>query len=260
MSDIENEEMRLQKFLSRSGVASRRASEKIILARRVKVNGKTVDELGVKVIPSKDIVEVDERPISLKPSDVYMMLYKPSGYVTTMEDPQGRPCVRDIMPLDKYPSLFPVGRLDMDTTGLLLFTSNGEVAQTILHPKHEITKHYVALVEGKVTDRELDFIRKGIELKDGMCAPANANIVPFEKKMARPVLPDHIDKYHTSVVELVIHEGRKRQVKRMLSKIGHPVINLHRDRVGPILLSDVKYGCSRHLSEKEVEDLLRLCK
>ena len=252
--------MRLQKYMSRCGVASRRASEPIIEQGRVKVNGVVETELGVKVDPDVDVVEVDGRKIELKDSGTFIMLYKPSGYVTTMEDPQQRHCVAELVPLDKYPSLFPVGRLDMDTTGLLLFTSNGEVAQQILHPKHEVTKHYVALVEGRVSNRELDFIRKGITLKDGPCAPATARIVAWEDEVAKPVLPKQIDYKNTSVVELVIHEGRKRQVKRMLSKIGHPVIQLHRDRVGPIELVDIQEGKWRHLTQDEVTKLVELSK
>ena len=164
--------MRLQKFLARAGVASRRGSENLMTAGRVRVNGAVTTELGSKVDPLVDVVTVDGREVRLADGSVYLMLYKPAGYVTTMRDPGGRRCVASLVPSDRYPGLFPVGRLDRDTTGLLLFTTDGEAAQALLHPSFEKKKHYLALVHGWLTHAEAKALEDGIELDDGPCAPA----------------------------------------------------------------------------------------
>lgn len=159
--------MRVQKFLARAGVASRRGSENLMTAGRVRVNGQVVTELGSKVDPRVDTVTVDGREVRLADGSVYLMLNKPAGYVTTMRDPGGRPCVAELVPSDRYPGLFPVGRLDRDTTGLLLFTTDGEAAQRLLHPSYEKDKHYVALVEGVIGREERRALERGITLDDG---------------------------------------------------------------------------------------------
>ena len=164
--------MRVQKFLARAGVASRRGSENLMTAGRVRVNGQVVTELGSKVDPRVHTVTVDGREVRLADGSVYLMLNKPAGYVTTMRDPGGRPCVAELVPSDRYPGLFPVGRLDRDTTGLLLFTTDGEAAQRLLHPSYEKDKHYVALVEGVIGRDERRALERGITLDDGPCAPA----------------------------------------------------------------------------------------
>ena len=151
MSDATPEQpfpMRLQKFLARAGVASRRGSEDLMTAGRVSVNGQIVTELGSKVDPKVDVVCVDGREVHLEDGSVYLMLHKPKGYLTTMDDPQGRPCVAQLVPRGRYPGLFPVGRLDKDTTGLLLFTTDGDMGQRLLHPKHHVDKTYQAHVAG----------------------------------------------------------------------------------------------------------------
>lgn len=242
--------MRLQKFLARAGAASRRGSENLMTAGRVRVNGQVVTELGSKVDPRVDHVTVDGIEYRLAQAPVYLMLNKPAGYVTTMSDPQGRPCVADLVPTDRYPGLFAVGRLDRDTTGLLLFTTNGDAAQQLLHPSHHVRKHYVALVEGTPTEAELDRLRRGIRLRDGMAQPAEVEVLGPTDELFRAVAPEGA-RGDVSVVGIRIREGRKHQVKRMLGAIGHKVLRLHRDTFGPLTLSGVGQGEWRPLTKKE---------
>ncbi len=246
--------MRLQRFLARAGVASRRGSEDLMTAGRVTVNGIVTCELGSKVDPAVDIVAVDDRVVSLSEGAAYIMLNKPAGYVTTMKDPQGRPCVASLVPTDRYPGLFPVGRLDRDTTGLLLFTTDGDLAQHLLHPSFHVDKTYYALVDGDVRDRELEPLRCGIELDDGPCQPARCEIV--DGREAASVAPNGVPA-HTTVIRITIHEGRKNQVKRMMGKIHHPVLHLHRSTFGPLSLTDVKPGSWRLLTADEQTALKR---
>lgn len=243
--------MRLQKFLARAGAASRRGSENLMTAGRVRVNGEVVTELGSKVDPRVDRVTVDGVEYRLQQAPVYIMLNKPAGYVTTMSDPQGRPCVADLVPTKRYPGLFAVGRLDRDTTGLLLFTTNGDAAQQLLHPSHHVRKHYVALVEGTPTEAELDRLRRGIRLRDGMAQPAEVEVLGPTDELFRAVAPEGA-RGDVSVVGLRIREGRKHQVKRMLGAVGHKVLRLHRDAFGPLTLSGVAQGEWRPLTKKEV--------
>ncbi len=242
--------MRLQKFLARAGVASRRGSENLMTAGRVTVNGEVVTELGSKVDPARDVVAVDGMACSLANDHAYVMLYKPAGYITTMSDPQGRPCVAQLVPTERHPGLFPVGRLDNDTTGLLLFTTNGEVGNEMLHPSHHVWKHYVALVRGVPTAAELERLREGVELSDGVAAPAEARLLSPDEGSAAAVVAEGMP-YGHSVVGLSIHEGRKHQVKRMLKAIGHEVVRLHRDEFGPLSLSGLMPGEWRELTDDE---------
>ena len=156
--------MRLQKFLARAGAASRRGSENLMTAGRVTVNGQVVTELGSKVDPLVDQVAVDGVPVRLEGGPVTIMLHKPAGYVTTMSDPQGRPTVAELVPTDRFPGLFPIGRLDFDTTGLLLFSTDGELGNGLLHPRHHVEKRYLALVNGKPTPEQLGQLEQGIQL------------------------------------------------------------------------------------------------
>ena len=248
-ADVYPHTMRLQRFLARAGVASRRGSEDLMTAGRVKVNGEVKTELGTKVDVDLDVVEVDGRRVRLDAGSVYLMLYKPTGYLTTMSDPAGRACVAELVPRDRYPGLFPVGRLDKDTTGLLLFTTDGDLAQNLLHPSKHVYKTYLALVDGEMSDRELDPLRRGIELDDGPCQPALCRIIGAREAAA--VAPQGV-KPGTTAVEVIIREGRKNQVKRMLGRIHHPVLRLHRSDFGGLELSNVKKGAWRHLNEAEV--------
>lgn len=233
--------MRLQKFLARAGVASRRACEQVILDGRVSVNGAVVTELGTKVNPQTDAVAVDGQPVTLNAAHVTLMLHKPVGYLTAMSDDRGRACVAELVPTDQYPALFPVGRLDFDTTGLLLFSTDGELGNALLHPSRHVDKTYVAHVQGVPTEEDLDRLRHGIMLDDGPTAPAQAHLVGQEGENA--------------VVELTIHEGRKRQVKRMCEAIGHPVLALHRTSFGSLSLGTLKQGAWRLLTDEEVAAL-----
>ena len=247
MQEAEQEgQVRLQKFLARAGVASRRASEKLIEAGRISVNGQVVTELGTKVDPEADEVRLDGAPVRKAAEAVTLMLNKPAGYLTSMKDPQGRPCVAQLVPLDEFPALYPLGRLDYDTTGLLLFSTDGELGNAVLHPSHHVDKTYRALVKGKPSEAALDRLRSGVVLDDGPTQPAEVRLAGRKGKNA--------------YVEIIIHEGRKRQVKRMCEAIGHPVLQLHRASFGPLELGDLPEGKYRVLSKQEVAALERASK
>lgn len=245
--------MRLQRFLARAGVSSRRGAESLMTAGRVAVNGKVASELGTKVDVDRDVIEVDGERVRLADGSVFIMLDKPAGYLTTMSDPYGRPCVAELVPTDRYPGLFPVGRLDMDTTGLLIFTTDGDAAQRLLHPSHHVAKRYIALVDGHVRDRDLEPLRRGMTLDDGPCKPAGARLLDASEALpAYGLTPGP----GTSLVEVVLSEGRKNQVKRMLSAVRHPVLRLHRASFGPIELDGVGSGRWRLLSDSEISAIL----
>jgi 23S rRNA pseudouridine2605 synthase len=229
--------MRVQKYLARAGVASRRGSEDLITAGRVAVNGETVVGLGSKVDPNVDVVTVDGREVRLADAPVYLALNKPAGVVTTMSDPQGRPTVASFVPVAENPGLFPVGRLDQDTTGLLLFTTDGELSHRLLHPRWKVEKAYRARVDGRLSESEAATLREGVELDDGRTQPAAVRI---ERAGT------------TSAVVITIREGRKRQVRRMFSAVGHPVLALHRVSFGPVSLGPLTEGAFRELTTAEV--------
>jgi len=231
---------RVQKFLSRAGVASRRAGEELILAGRVSVNGQPVASLGEKVTAGIDEVRVDGKLVELPSALWYLMLNKPAGVVTTLDDPQGRPTVAEYIPAGA-PRLFPVGRLDYATTGLLLLTNDGEFAHLLMHPRHHVPKVYRAEVDGTPNDADLRALREGVDLDDGRTAPAEAKVVERHS--------------NTSVVEIVLREGKKRQVRRMLTAVGHPVRMLHRVAYGDVSLGSLAEGSVRALDEAEVAAL-----
>ena len=239
----QNYPMRLQKFLARSGVASRRRSEELISAGRVEVNGEIRTDLGCKVDPNADEVRVDGRLVSLFDGCAYIMLNKPAGYITTMSDPHGRPCVADLVPVERFPGLYPLGRLDQDTTGLLLFTTDGDMGPALLHPAHHVDKTYRVKVKGCLRERDLTPLRAGgMRLPEGyVCAPAKVSIDELGEGWSR--------------ASITIHEGRKRQVKLMFGGIGHPVLELHRDVFGPLQLGDLPQGQWRELTEDELAAL-----
>ena len=256
MQTPENEErivpMRLQKFLARAGAASRRGSEDLMTAGRVCVNGQVATELGTKVDPLVDVVTVDGRVVSLSDGNVYLVLNKPEGCLTTMDDPYGRPTVASLVPTDRYPGLFPVGRLDQDTTGVLLFMTDGELAARLLHPSTHVDKTYHARVAGRISPFDVKRLCEGVELDDGMTAPAEVRTLSdFEgRDVCDPSMHAGDD-----LVEVVLHEGRKRQVKRMLSYVGHPVFRLNRVSFGPITAAGLPVGKWRLLNAAEVEAL-----
>jgi len=225
---------RLQKVLARVGIGSRRTCEDLIAEERVKVNGE-IAELGRRVDPERDLVEVDGAPIGIRPGLVYYVLNKPAGVVTTASDPQGRPTVIDLVPAE--PRVFPVGRLDMDTEGLLLLTNDGELANRIAHPSHGVEKEYLAEVAGTPSRAALRTLREGVDLEDGRTAPATAALV------------------EGSLVKLAIHEGRNRQVRRMLDAVGHPVTRLIRTRIGPLSDRRLAPGSWRELTAPELRSM-----
>lgn len=232
---------RLQKVISQAGIASRRDSEELIKAGRVKVNGVVVTELGTKVEPTRDKVAVDNKLIrSEKP--VYILLNKPRGIVTTLHDPEGRKTVASLLP-DISERIYPVGRLDYNTEGLLIMTNDGELTHALTHPSHEIAKTYRAKVLGKPPEEKLDRLRTGIKLEDGLTAPARVNTIDYEREK------------DLTTVEIVIFEGRNRQVRRMFEAIGHPVRQLKRIKFAFLTLIGLRRGAYRHLEPAEVENL-----
>jgi 23S rRNA pseudouridine2605 synthase len=233
-------EERIQKIISAAGVTSRRAAEALITEGRVKVNGKVVTELGTKADASKDHIKVDGKLINPKQTPTYIMLNKPSGFVTTLSDPEGRPTVQDLLKGVKT-RVYPVGRLDYNTEGLLLLTNDGDFAHLITHPKHEFPKTYLAKVKGVLEDGMIDMLERGVFLQDGKTAPARIKKVRKEEA--------------NSWVEITIHEGRKRQVRRMFDHVGRSVIKLKRVKTGTLTLGDLPEGSFRHLTLDEVNAL-----
>lgn len=233
---------RLQKVMAHAGIASRRKSEDIIAEGRVKVNGETVTEMGTKVNPDRDVIEVDGEIIS-KEKRVYILLNKPQGYICTVDDPRGRNTVLDLVD-DVKQRIYPVGRLDYDTSGLLMLTNDGQLTYILTHPSHEINKTYLTEVKGRLDTKNADRLRKGVELEDGMTAPAQLEIKEREE--------------NNTLFTLTIHEGRNRQVRRMCEKIGLPVISLKRISVGPLTLEGLSEGEYRNLTDKEIEFLKNL--
>ncbi|MBN1192953.1 MAG: rRNA pseudouridine synthase [Coriobacteriia bacterium] len=231
---------RIQKFLARAGVGSRRSAEQMISDGRVSVNGAVVVTPGMKVRPGVDDVCLDGCPVEAPRELRYLMLNKPAGVVTTLDDPQGRPTVAGFMPADG-PRLFPVGRLDLATTGLLLLTNDGELAHALMHPRHHVEKVYRAEVDGVPDAEDIRRLEEGIELDDGLTAPARA------------VLVEVLD--GRAIVHLTLREGRKRQVRRMLSSVGHPVLELCRIAYGPLPLGELAEGAVRELVDDEVAQL-----
>jgi 23S rRNA pseudouridine2605 synthase len=227
---------KLQKVLARAGVASRRAVEILIMEGRVRVNGEVAD-VGRRVDPLTDVLEVDGALVATNPDLVHYLLHKPAGVVTTAIDPQGRPTVLDLVPAE--PRVHPVGRLDLDTEGLLLLTNDGELTQRITHPSHGVEKEYLAQVEGTPSRGALRALREGVELDDGPTAPAKVSQVS------------------PGVLRITIHEGRNRQVRRMCEAVGHPVSRLVRTRIGPLTDTALQPGEWRALTPDEVASLAK---
>ena len=238
-----NEEQRLQKYLAAMGVASRRACEQLIAEGRVRVNGETVTSPGTKITPGADTVAVDGRVLADVPRLRYILLYKPVGYICSAADEKGRRTVLDL--LDGVTErVYPVGRLDYDTSGALLLTNDGELTNRLLHPSHEVEKTYLAQVEGEPEQRALERLRKGVRLDDGMTAPAKVR-----RKRSRD---------GRFWLELTIHEGRNRQVRRMLEAVGHPVQHLKRTKLDFLDLAGLTPGAWRELTADEVRRLKRV--
>ena len=235
--------VRLQKLIAGTGLASRRKAEALIAAGRVMVNGKTVTELGTKVDPERDHVKVDGKHLSAPQPFVYLMLNKPKNVVSTLDDPGGRTTVKDYL-RGVSVRVFPVGRLDFDSEGLMLLTNNGELAQAMLHPRYHVPKTYLIKVKGVLTDEDIRNLEQGVRLDDGMTGPAQV-------KKVRKVEAN-------SWLEITIREGRTHQVKRMLETVGHPVIKLLRIRMGSLSLGDLQPGEFRFLTDREANALRQL--
>lgn len=235
--------MRLQKYMALCGVASRRKSEEIITAGRVKVNDKITLEMGTKINPKKDIVKVDDRVIREEKNMIYIMLNKPMGYVTTLKDEKRRRTVIDLIE-DVSERIYPVGRLDADTTGLLLLTNDGDLTYKLTHPSSEIIKRYIAIVEGVPNRMELEAFRNGIMLEGRKTAKASVKIAKrYEDE---------------SILDISIHEGRNRQIKKMCERINHPVKKLKRVALGELEIGGLDVGNWRYLNEEELEYLNKL--
>jgi 23S rRNA pseudouridine2605 synthase len=237
---VPGEGERLQKVLARAGVGSRRTNEMLIAEGRVTVNGE-VAVLGRRVDPGRDRVALDGVPVVVDATVVHWVLNKPAGYVTTAHDTHGRPTVLDLVPGE--PRVFPVGRLDLETEGLLLLTNDGDLAQLLTHPRHGVEKEYFVEVEGKPSPAALRRLREGVELDDGPTLPARARIV-----QESPALT-------TTALAIVVKEGRKRMVRRMCATVGHPVVRLARTRIGPLRDPRLAPGTWRALTTEEVRAL-----
>ena len=237
------EEIRLQKYLASAGIASRRKCEELILEGKIEVNGKIITELGTKIDPKKDEVKYNGKIVKSEEEKVYILLNKPIGYVTTAKEQFGRDMVLDLVKVNKR--IVPVGRLDMYTSGALILTNDGEFVNKLTHPSHEIDKTYNVTVKGIVTKEEIENLKKGVLIDDDyITKPAKVKILKIdeEKKISR--------------IQITIHEGKNRQVRKMCEAIGKKVLALHRCKIGNIDVKSLKLGEWRYLSKKEVEKFL----
>ena len=235
-------EERIQKIIARSGLCSRRAAEELIRQGKVKLNGQVVVELGTKVVAGEVKLTVNDKPLSKTEQKIYLLLNKPVGFVTTMKDTHDRPIVTSLLKGVRE-RVFPVGRLDFDTSGALIFTNDGELAQKIQHPKFEINKTYLATVKGQPSATALQRLRDGVMVEGRKTYPAQIKMVK--------------DKGDSVIIEVVIHEGRKRQVRKMMTAIGHPVLALSRIAYGNLALGPLKSGSFRYLSKQDLQTIFQ---
>ncbi len=233
---------RLQKFLAECGVASRRKCEEYILQEKVQVNGQTVTELGVKINPEDDEITFDGNKVKPEEKKVYILLNKPIGYVTTSDEQFGRDKVLDLVKVKER--IVPVGRLDMYTSGALILTNDGDFVYKVTHPKHEITKTYTVTVKGIIKNEEVEQLRKGVKIDDYTTKPAKVKILKTD------------DEKNISRLEITIHEGKNRQVRRMCESVGRKVLALHRSKIGNIGVKDIELGKWRYLKDYEVNMLI----
>jgi pseudouridine synthase len=237
---------RLQKILSRHGIASRRGSEQIILAGRVFVNGKPITELGTKADPECDRIEVDGKLLQTNaPKFVYLLINKPTGVVSTCDDPQGRKTVLDILP-SQYQHVYPVGRLDYNSSGALILTNDGDFANYLMHPRHHVPKTYEVWVQDIPNNYIIKQWQEGINLDGKLTLPATVNILQIERC-----------KYQTprTQLQVILSEGRNRQIRRVAEQLGHPVLALHRIAIATISLENLRVGVYRQLSDQEIKTL-----
>ena len=236
-------EERLQKYLANSGIASRRKCEELILQGKIQVNGKVVTELGTKINPEKDNIKFDGKEVRMANRLVYILLNKPIGYVTTVDDQFGRDTVLDLVKVKER--IVPVGRLDMYTSGALILTNDGDFVYKVTHPKHEIEKTYTVTVKGIVQDDEVEKLRNGVKIYDYTTKPAKVRILKTD-----------VDK-NISRLEITIHEGKNRQVRKMCEAVNRKVLALHRSKIGNIGVKDIELGKWRYLRENEVQKLIK---
>lgn len=237
-----NMEERLQKYLAECGIASRRKCEEYIIQGKVQVNGKTITELGVKVNPEKDKITFEGKNVKQEERKVYILLNKPIGYVTTFDEQFGRDKVLDLVKVRER--VVPVGRLDMYTSGALILTNDGDFVYKVTHPKHEITKTYTVTVKGIIKNEEVEQLRKGVKIDDYTTRPAKVKILKTDEEK------------DISRLEITIHEGKNRQVRRMCESVGRRVIALHRSKIGNIGVKDIELGKWRYLKDFEVKTLI----
>ena len=237
-----NMEERLQKYLAECGIASRRKCEEYIIQGKVQVNGKTITELGVKVNPEKDKITFEGKNVKQEERKVYILLNKPIGYVTTSDEQFGRDKVLDLVKVRER--VVPVGRLDMYTSGALILTNDGDFIYQVTHPKHEITKTYTVTVKGIIKNEEVEQLRKGVKIDDYTTRPAKVKILKTDEEK------------DISRLEITIHEGKNRQVRRMCESVGRRVIALHRSKIGNIGVKDIELGKWRYLKDFEVKTLI----
>ncbi|MFQ8785636.1 MAG: pseudouridine synthase [Clostridia bacterium] len=235
-------EERLQKYLAECGIASRRKCEEYIIQGKVQVNGKTITELGVKVNPEKDKITFEGKNVKQEERKVYILLNKPIGYVTTSDEQFGRDKVLDLVKVRER--VVPVGRLDMYTSGALILTNDGDFVYKVTHPKHEITKTYTVTVKGIIKNEEVEQLRKGVKIDDYTTRPAKVKILKTDEEK------------DISRLEITIHEGKNRQVRRMCESVGRRVIALHRSKIGNIGVKDIELGKWRYLKDFEVKTLI----
>lgn len=237
-------EERLQKILAEAGVASRRKAEELIAAGRVSVNGKIITEMGTKADKERDEIRVDNKPIK-EPQHVYYLLNKPAGYICTLKDDKGRKTIRECLPEVKE-RIFPVGRLDYDTTGLIIMTNDGDFANRMMHPRYHLPKTYEVAVDGILTDQMLVMLTKGIELNDGMTLPAEVTLLSRKEST------------HKTVIQITIREGRNRQIKRMMEYFHCEVTRLNRIRYGCLEIGKLRQGEYRKIRSYEIRKLIRM--
>lgn len=240
MKNKKDEKVRLNKFIAQSGLCSRRKADELIESGVVKVNGKTVSEMGF-LVSKKDVITVNNKPVK-KSELTYIKYYKPAGYITTSEDEKGRKTIYDLLP-EEVRELKPVGRLDKDSTGLLIMTNDGDLINKLTHPSVKIPKIYRVSAEGKLNLNDLETLAKGIEIEKGKIAYADAMIVEYEGK--------------TTVLQITLYQGLNRQIRKMLDYIGHPVIALKRVSHGTINIQGMKKGQFKYIKPKEIRDLLK---
>ena len=234
--------MRINKYIALCGVASRRKAEELILAGKIKVNDNIVTELSYQVDEENDVVKVDDQIIKEENKLVYILLNKPEGYITTVKDQFDRESVLDLV-TDIKERVYPIGRLDYETSGLLLLTNDGDLTYKLTHPKHEVDKTYVARVKGKLTPDEIKMFKSGLKIEDYVTAPAKLKVIRYDEKT------------NVSLLEIKIHEGKNRQVRKMCKAINHPVLRLKRTAMGKIRIGECEIGKYRYLTEDEVKYL-----